>query len=162
MDSNKSQWVSERRKFVGVSRAKSGKYAARIRHPHTKKRVWLGTFATPEEAYKAYLSKKREFDQDQNDLTAAKQGFNWFVVSGESSSVQGSSSSDLTNAVKEESFGENEVPQLNQQVDFGVLNGVQIVDKNGFLVGEFSKLDDLSICAGKDGVFCSDVSFNIR
>ncbi|XP_011078371.1 ethylene-responsive transcription factor 10-like [Sesamum indicum] len=140
MESKKSQWASERREFIGVSRRKSGKYAARITHPLMKKRLWLGSFSTPEEAYKAYLSKKKSSVQD-------------------SSSSDLSSETDHANAVKEESFGENNIPQLNQEVKFGVLNGVQIVDRNGFLIGEFSKLDDLSICASKDGALlgCPDV-----
>lgn len=49
-------------KPVGVRLRQSGKWAAEIRNPLTKTKVWLGTYATLEEAGKAYADKKVEFD----------------------------------------------------------------------------------------------------
>ncbi|CAI9756075.1 unnamed protein product [Fraxinus pennsylvanica] len=53
-------------KLIGVRKRKSGKYCAEIRDPFKKKRVWLGTYNTAEEASKVYLAKKRELEEKQS------------------------------------------------------------------------------------------------
>ncbi|KAH7685502.1 AP2/ERF domain-containing protein [Dioscorea alata] len=40
--------------YLGVRRRPSGRYAAEITNPYTKKRHWLSTFDTPKEAPLAY------------------------------------------------------------------------------------------------------------
>ncbi|KAK6790891.1 hypothetical protein RDI58_009972 [Solanum bulbocastanum] len=47
--------------FSGVRKRKRGEYVAEKWDPITKKRVWLGTFNTAEEASEAYLAKQCEF-----------------------------------------------------------------------------------------------------
>ncbi|KAF8080793.1 hypothetical protein N665_0922s0007 [Sinapis alba] len=57
-------------KPVGVRLRQSGKWAAEIRNPLTKTKVWLGTYGTLEEAGKAYADKKVEFDALSSSGTA--------------------------------------------------------------------------------------------
>ncbi|MCD9643693.1 hypothetical protein HAX54_031348 [Datura stramonium] len=196
-------------------RKNSGKYTSEIRNPISKKRIWLGTFSTAEEASQAYQSKKLEFqklvdangkcsnnkqthskqDGKSEKLGNVKQGHEH--VNCELKSAGGSkidvhisnSSNDgieQSIAYQSEKFDlqiskkvepQSEMPtdssaaekqegqedgedlwmgewvQLpgNREVKFSRKLGLPIIDKYGSLLGEFSTLDDLSICKTEDG-----------
>jgi hypothetical protein len=60
-------------KYVGVWRRDSGKFAAHIRDPIRKKKLYLGTFVSEEEAAEAYLAKKAELAEEVKG-----KGIRWF------------------------------------------------------------------------------------
>ncbi|KAM3321669.1 hypothetical protein P3S67_002820 [Capsicum chacoense] len=50
--------------IIGVHKRKAtGRYESQIRNPISKKRIWVGSFSTAEEAARAYQSKKLEFQK---------------------------------------------------------------------------------------------------
>ncbi|KAM3396686.1 hypothetical protein P3S68_000198 [Capsicum galapagoense] len=218
---------------VGVNKSKTiGRYTSEITNPITKKKIWLGTFDTAEEASHAYQSKKLEFQnlvkakqqqctkaQTHSEQDAAKeksvnveQGHENVncepfqlesyvgspdvdvLLSNASSgeTVQSTDSDKIGNT--EEAFhvyqskklDDSESPQKvelqsntqtdssagekqegqeddedlwmgewmqlpgNRAVKFSLKLGLPIIDNYGYLLGEFSSLDDLSICETED------------
>ena len=67
--------VPQMKRIPGVRMRKWGKWCSEIRDPFIKKRIWLGTYKTAEEAAKVYNAKKEEFE-------ARKMGQNPIVASG--------------------------------------------------------------------------------
>ncbi|GJV98218.1 AP2/ERF domain-containing protein, partial [Tanacetum coccineum] len=70
-----AQKKPEKVRIPGVRMRRWGKWCSKIRDPFLKKRVWLGTFNTAEDAAVVYNAKKEEFQ-------ARKMGPNPAVASG--------------------------------------------------------------------------------
>lgn len=138
------------RNLVGVRMRKSGRFCAESRYHREKKRARVGVFSSANGASVGYLSREREIEE----LRAKREKGIECEKTGESpSSVLNIPTADSSDegggdAVKED----NKMPERVVQ-EFGFLRGVQIVDRNGFLMGEFSKVDDMSISTAEDGVF---------
>lgn len=115
--------------YVGVRQRRWGSWAAEIRNPFTKTRVWLGTFGSAEDARAAYLAKRREFD------VAALAAKPKAEIDSDCSVDVGSSNS--SNSVSGTDSGDCH--------GLGLIASM-IIDKNGFLLGKFSHMDDLRIC----------------
>ncbi|KAL3508518.1 hypothetical protein ACH5RR_027919 [Cinchona calisaya] len=171
-------------RFRGVRRRRYGKFVAEIRDPIKKKKIWLGTFKTAEEAYDAYLSKEREFkaaegfhwepvqpglsDNDQSPSsdqpglsddhspmpeTGAMDSSGCTGGTGSGSSHDSASSMNSEDIVKVETmvfdggcFMGMFIPVSGSPEDnSGSKCFLPILDNHGFFLGEFSKLDDLSL-----------------
>ncbi|KAM3269534.1 ethylene-responsive transcription factor like [Capsicum chacoense] len=142
---------------IGVRKRKNGKFCAEIKHPLNKKMIWLGTFVTAEDASKNYESKKIEFEE----LVMAKRAKNGQISEKfdqescvtyefeEKSSMSVDENTNTSNGVEESDeelmMGTWVKISENQEVKYSHKLGVPVVDNYGFLLGEFSILDDLRI-----------------
>lgn len=141
------------RNLVGVRMRKSGRFCAEIRYHREKKRVRVGAFSCAKEASVANLSTERELEESRGKRGKGSVAIDCKKTGESPSSVLNIPAADSSDegggdAVKED----NKMPERAVQ-EFGFLRGVQIVDQNGFLMGEFSKLDDMSISTAAGGVF---------
>ncbi|KAK4728808.1 hypothetical protein R3W88_021796 [Solanum pinnatisectum] len=211
-------------RFFRVHKRKdSGKYTSEIRNPISKKRIWLGTFGTAEEASQAYQSKKLEFERlvhakrqcgneqthskedekseklvnvesghenvncelesaggseinvtisnssnggteeriDSHEIGTAEEAFHAYqskkfdLQKSKEVELQSDMPTDSSAGEKQEGQEDDdedlqmgEWVQLpgNREVKFSLKLGLPIIDNYGSLLGEFSTLDDLSIC----------------
>ncbi|XP_009588241.1 ethylene-responsive transcription factor ERF118-like [Nicotiana tomentosiformis] len=144
--------------FPGVRSRKNGKFCAEIKHPFNKKIIWLGTFITAEEAYEVYKSKKLEFDKKvmAKNAKKSKKSENSEEETCSSNKSNGVEERSNSSAGEEQEIGNNSDEELlmgqwvqiseEKEVYFSSKLGVPIVDNYGFLLGEFSELDDLRFC----------------
>uniref|UniRef100_A0A3Q7HWF6 AP2/ERF domain-containing protein n=1 Tax=Solanum lycopersicum TaxID=4081 RepID=A0A3Q7HWF6_SOLLC len=213
-----------RTRFFRVHKRKdSGKYTSEIRNPISKKRIWLGTFGTAEDAFQAYQSKKLEFDRlvhakrqrgneqthstqdekleklvnaesrhvnvnrelesaggsdinvpisnssnggneeriDSHEISTAEEAFHAYqskkldLQSSKKAELQSYMPTDSSAGEKQEGQEDDEnlwkgewmqLPGDNKAVKFSLKLGLPIIDNYGSLLGEFSTLDDLSLC----------------
>ncbi|PHT29007.1 hypothetical protein CQW23_31384 [Capsicum baccatum] len=119
--------------------------------------IWLGTFVTAEDASKNYESKKLEFEE----LVMAKSAKNGQISEKfdqescvtdefeEKSSMSVDENTNTSNGVEESDeelmVGTWVKISENQEVKYSHKLGVPIMDNYGFLLGEFSVLNDLRI-----------------
>ncbi|KAM3269522.1 hypothetical protein P3S67_030404 [Capsicum chacoense] len=119
--------------------------------------IWLGSFVTEEDSSKNYEFKKLEFEE----LVMAKRAKNGQISekSDQESCITDVFEEKLSMSVDENTNTSNVVEESdeelmmgtwvkiseNQEVKYSRKLGVPVVDNFGFLLGEFSILDDLRI-----------------
>lgn len=144
----------------GVRQRKWGKWAAEIRDPYQRKRIWLGTYNTPEEASMAYDAKRLEFEAMEKSYNNSSSQPHSVTEDSESvfshtspSSVLEPESSSLSgteningNTVAVSKDEQLSLAQIGEKLELDLELDSLFMDDFVKPLDDFGDLDDLQIC----------------